>query len=146
MYEAYARRLLEAGDCPKGAYHCHELTDIAMQLPFGEAHMAARGMQERDLLKLGYGRPLATHMQECFFNLLKGGEIVLMTTPVLIEHQHLSSLQHWREWQVLAVHLLQFKLEPVVVFRNKAHKFSEGLFYVADVRVIFSAEEPYVYE
>lgn len=152
-FDSYAAKVCRHAELPQKAYASNSLNTVILNLPFAEAHLVLDGREATELPRLGETRSLQEHLQAAFFDVVRlpKAELFLFTAPVLIKKVFLERLEGWREWRTLAAYLAQSDLEPTIVFKNtpipiKESPFETNTYYLADVRVIFVREEPFVWE
>jgi hypothetical protein len=152
MYATYARKLLEYFEVKAGTYADETLNELVLSVPFAEAHIVDKGLNETKLPRLGETVSVQEHLRKCFFDMINTGTpLYVMTSPFLIKREFLEALEHWREWRVLVMYLNQHHLDPGIAFRNKplileADYTTKAEYYVGDVRVFCAGDEPVHWE
>lgn len=150
IYDTYARKLLDYFDVQPGDYDIGTLNELVLSVPFAEAHVVDNDLSEKSLPRLGEGLSVQDHMRRCFFDMVNSeAPLFMMTSPFLIKREFLEALEHWREWRVLTLYLLQFNLDAAIAFRNRPIALDDrdgakADYYLGDVRV-FCAGDSVVY-
>lgn len=151
-FDSYATKVCRYSERKPGAYNSSSLNSIILTLPFAEAHVVFEELETEALPRLGETLSLKDHLQVSFFDVIRLSDVDLhmFTVPVLIRQAFLERLEGWREWRTLTAYLSEQSLYPAVVFKNtpipiRESPFEKGTYYLADVRVLFGRNEPFVW-